>query len=107
MRFNRILRCINPVVNPILTNKIACSQCKFYNPNKTCRKFKDINVLGDLVDTPALACREDETKCGEKAVFYREKTEKDYKEEDDKQLVKGIRYPVLFYLFVIFVLQYQ
>ena len=109
MRTNKVLHCVNNTsVKNILSNKISCSQCKFYNMDKaTCRKFRDIYSTGCLVDSPAISCREDETKCGQKAVYFREKNEEDFQEEDDKQLWNDIKYPMLIYVIAIFAINYH
>lgn len=99
MRLNRILRCIKPC----LSNKISCSQCKFYNPDKTCKMYNEIDIVTlNIKNSLAESCREDETKCGSKAVFYREKTKKEIEEEDDKEYWNDIKYPILSYFLFLF-----
>lgn len=111
MRFNRILRCITPEIKPILSNKISCSQCKFYNPNKTCKMFNEIDIVTmNITNSFAVTCREDETKCGSKAVFYVEKEEdkiqkkEDIKKEEDEITWNDVKYPVLIYSLMIIII---
>lgn len=105
MRFNRILRCINPNIKPIFENKISCSQCKFFNPNKTCKMFNEIDIVTtNITHSFAESCREDEKKCGSKAVFYKEKTQDDFQEEEDKITWNDVKYPVLIYSLMIIII---
>ena len=104
MRFNRILRCITPEIKPILSNKISCSQCKFYNPNKTCKMFNEIDIVTmNITNSFAEICREDEKKCGSKAVFYKEK-EEDKIQEEDEITWNDVKYPVLIYSLMIIII---
>ena len=98
MRLNRILRCITPEIKPI----ISCSKCKFYNPNKTCKMFNEIDIVTtNITHSFAEICREDEKKCGQKAVFYIEKKE-DFQEEEDDITWSDVKYPILIYCIAIF-----
>lgn len=100
MRLNRIMRCITPEIKPI----ISCSQCKFYNPNKTCKMFIEIDIVTtNITNSFAEICREDEKKCGSKAVFYIEKKE-DNQEEEDKITWSDIKYPILIYSLMIIII---
>ena len=104
MKFNRILNCINPKIKPILSNKISCSQCKFYNPNKTCKMFNEIDTVTiNSINSLAKSCREDETKCGSTGIFYREKI-KDNIQDEDTSLWNDVKYPMLIYCIVIIVI---
>jgi hypothetical protein len=85
----------------------SCSQCKFYNPNYTCRKFSEISSMGDLFHPAAITMREDETKCGSKGTFYREKTEEDIQNEEDRDLWKDIRLPLIIYVMAIFAINWK
>ena len=99
MRLNRILRCITPEIKPI----IFCSQCKFYNSNKTCKMFNEIDIVTtNITHSFAEICREDKTKCGSKAVFYKKKTEEDFQEEEDTSLWNYLKYPTLIYVIFLF-----
>ena len=87
MRFNRILRCINPITEPfVLHHNRLCIKCKhFVLSNNKCQKFKQQDfIMGDMKDVSAEICRKDETKCGFNAVYYKEigkeEEEKRYKE---------------------------
>ena len=113
MQLNRILRSSASLYNKPMQGGVlekclnsgipSCSQCKFYNPDKTCRKFNEIDIIsGDLVHSLAKICRNDETKCGHDAKFYREKTEEDIQDEEDKNFWNDIKYPLLVYGFAIF-----
>ena len=104
MRLNRILRCINPGVKPIIHPKMKlCSPCKFYNPDKkTCALFHEIDIVSKkVIPSIAESCRKDETKCGSKAVFYREKTEEDYQKEDDKDFWNDLKWFAVVYCLII------
>lgn len=101
MRLNRILRCITPEIKPI----ISCSQCKFYNPNKTCKMFNEIDIVTtNITHSFAEICREDEKKCGSKAVFYREKTKDDFQEEEVEITWSDVKYPILIYSLMIIII---
>ena len=88
MRFNRLLRCINPnIIEPIIIkNNRHCIKCKYFLlSDSKCQKFKQQDfIMGDMKDVSAEICRKDETKCGFNAVYYneigKEEEEKRYKE---------------------------
>ena len=93
MRFNRILRCINPTIQPILIkhNK-NCIKCKhFLLSNDICQKFKQQQyITGEINDVSAEMCRKDETKCGFQASFYNEINEEEQKNRE-QELQKEIQ----------------
>ena len=87
MKLNRILRCINPIVEPItIKHNRHCIKCKhFVLSNSKCQKFKQQDfIMGDMNDISAEICRKDENKCGFHAAYYneigKEEEEKRYKE---------------------------
>ena len=93
MRFNRILRCINPTIQPILIkhNK-NCIKCKhFLLSNDICQKFKQQQyITGEINDVSAEMCRKDETKFGFQAIFYNEINEEEQKNRE-QELQKEIQ----------------
>lgn len=55
-------------------SKKICADCKFFIANKeTCGKFGNVDIItGKYTFDDASKVREDETKCGEYAIFYKE-----------------------------------
>ena len=55
-------------------NKQICANCKFFISNKNeCRKFGDINIItGKYTYESAKNVRNDEDKCGEYAIFFKQ-----------------------------------
>jgi hypothetical protein len=87
MRVNRILRCTNPIIEPIVTRH--CSRCKYFNlDTERCRKFQHTNVItGNLEYVPAEICRKDEKKCGLSAIYYDE-SPLPYKPKENEILIR-------------------
>lgn len=54
-------------------NKPICANCKFFIPNKNkCSKFGDVDIItGKYSYESATIVRNDENKCGEYAIFYK------------------------------------
>ena len=85
MRFNRILRCINPIIEPIvIKNNRHCINCKHFDlSDDKCKKFKQQDfIMGNINYISAEICRKDKNKCGFNAVFYNEINE----EEGEKRI---------------------
>ena len=53
-------------------DKPICANCKFFIPNKNeCSKFGDIDIItNEYTYEEAIIVRNDETKCGEDALFF-------------------------------------
>ena len=55
-------------------NKPICANCKFYIPtNNKCSKFGKINIItNDYMYDEAIIVRNDDNKCGEDAIFFKQ-----------------------------------
>ena len=55
-------------------NKPTCAKCKFYIPtNNECSKFGEIDIItNDYIYEKAIIVRNDDNKCGEDAVFFKQ-----------------------------------
>jgi len=55
-------------------NKPICANCKFYIPtNNKCSKFGEINIItNDYMYEEAIIVRNDDNKCGEDAIFFKQ-----------------------------------
>lgn len=55
-------------------NKPICANCKFYIPtNNKCSKFGEINIItNEHVYEEAIIVRNDDNKCGEDAIFFKQ-----------------------------------
>ena len=55
-------------------NKPLCANCKFYIPtNNECSKFGEINIItNEHIYEEAIIVRNDDNKCGEDAIFFKE-----------------------------------
>ena len=55
-------------------NKPICANCKFYIPtNNECSKFGEIDIItNDYIYEKAIIVRNDDNKCGEDAIFFKQ-----------------------------------
>ena len=54
-------------------NKPICANCKFYIPTNKCSKFGEINIItNEHVYEEAIIVRNDDNKCGEDAIFFKQ-----------------------------------
>ena len=55
-------------------NKPICANCKFYIPtNNKCSNFGEINIItNEHIYEEAIIVRNDDNKCGEDAIFFKE-----------------------------------
>jgi hypothetical protein len=55
-------------------NKPICANCKYFIPiNNKCSKFGEINIItNDYMYEEALIVRNNDDKCGEDAIFFKE-----------------------------------
>ena len=93
MRFNRILRCVNPIIESIvIKNNRHCIKCKYFDLSvNNCLKFKQQDyIMGDITDVSAEICRKDENKCGLNAVFYNEISAKEEEQRKNQLQIKDI-----------------
>ena len=56
-----------------IQSRKICANCKFFIANKNeCSKFGDVNIItGDHKYNKAIDVRNDESKCGEDAIFFK------------------------------------
>ena len=55
-------------------NKPICANCKYFIPtNNECSKFGEINIItNEHIYEDAIIVRNDENKCGEDAIFFKQ-----------------------------------
>lgn len=89
----------------IVNNDIStCMKCFHRKYNHTCSKFAEKSLInGELTYLPLEKCRQDKTKCGKKAVFYKQLSDEEYKERLNYHRVDKVLDNVLTTLFVSFV----
>lgn len=65
----------------IVNNDIStCMKCFHRKNNNTCGKFAEKSLInGELTYLQLEKCRQDKTKCGKKAVFYKQLSDEEYK----------------------------